>query len=406
MSASVNYRQETLSYTSLSTGTYTQSSANSENQNSQQKQTTETKEQSVSVFSDSFEFSGRAVNSNFIYTSSISQNRIIQQEETNSNQLLPLPGNTEDLKKDADQYLTDYFGKDTPKQKKYMTTLKNIETIDFDLANKARFVLTLLNKEDADKFLNNLTELSRNFRNTQTTETSPNVVATTESTTLNKVYAEMRSNTEMALEEYGEIISAKFNVELNIQNLSFGNNNSSFCDPLVLDLAGDGIDLTTTEDGVEFDIDGDGTTEQTAFIKGDDALLYLDDNGNGVVDSGRELFGDQEGDANGYAELSRYDENNDGKIDELDAVYSKLRLWQDKNQDGTNQESESLTLLEAGIKSIQLKYDTINQKDNSGNIIGQTGEFTRMDGSTGYSADMLLRTHSLPSNRVSKLLSA
>ena len=87
-------------------------------------------------------------------------------------------------------------------------------------------------------------------------------------------------------------------------------------------------------------------------------------------------------------------------------VYSKLRLWQDKNQDGSNQESESMSLLEAGIKSIQLKYDNLNKKDNSGNIIGQTSEFTRIDGSTGYSADMLLRTHSLPANRVSSLLTA
>ena len=317
MSTTVNYRQETLSYTSLSTGTFTQSPEHSDNQSSEKKQSAVTQQQQVSVFSDSFQFSASALNANLFYDSTINQSHSLQKPE-NPNQVLPLPANTRDLREEADTVLTDYFGKDTSKQKKYKSTLDAIENIDLDLANRARFVLTLLGKEDADKFLSNLTKLSRNFLKIESTDLSVNVVATSESATLDNVYAEMRSETQQALEKYGDIISAKFNVEFNIQNLSF-DNNTSFCDPLILDLDGDGINLTSTEDGVEFDIDGDGIAEKTAFIKGDDALLYLDDNGNGVADSGRELFGDQEGDANGYAELARYDENNDGKIDKLDA---------------------------------------------------------------------------------------
>ena len=47
-------------------------------------------------------------------------------------------------------------------------------------------------------------------------------------------------------------------------------------DPLVLNLAGDGISLTGVEAGVLFDINGDGRQERTSFIRGDDAFLAVD----------------------------------------------------------------------------------------------------------------------------------
>ncbi|MCD7897113.1 MAG: hypothetical protein LUG50_10650 [Planctomycetaceae bacterium] len=74
-------------------------------------------------------------------------------------------------------------------------------------------------------------------------------------------------------------------------------------DPLVLDLAGDGIDLKGAEDGVEFDMNGDGTRANMGFIKGDDALLFIDSHGDGLVHDGRQLFGNQDGHANGFEML-------------------------------------------------------------------------------------------------------
>ena len=66
------------------------------------------------------------------------------------------------------------------------------------------------------------------------------------------------------------------------------------CDPLTLDLDGDGIEtiaLNATSP-ILFDHDGDGIKTGTGWVKGDDGFLALDRDGNGTIDSGRELFGD------------------------------------------------------------------------------------------------------------------
>ncbi len=52
--------------------------------------------------------------------------------------------------------------------------------------------------------------------------------------------------------------------------------------------------LTSVENGVSFDIDADGTPQQTAWTapEDDSAFLAIDRNGNGTIDDGSELFGD------------------------------------------------------------------------------------------------------------------
>ena len=162
-------------------------------------------------------------------------------------------------------------------------------------------------------------------------------------------------------------------------------------DPLVFDLGDEGINLTSAEDGVYFDMKGDGSPVQTAFIKGNNAFLYLDQNGNGAADDISELFGDHGGHANGFENLRQYDDNGDGVIDGNDAVYDQLRLWRDLNGDGVNQAEESLTLADAGVKSIHLDYNKDYELDEHGNVIGETSSFTRTDGSQGLVADVWLK---------------
>lgn len=111
-----------------------------------------------------------------------------------------------------------------------------------------------------------------------------------------------------------------------------------FTTPLVLDLNGDGIELTSVNGATAFfDVGVDGFAEATGWVAADDGLLVLDVNGNGRIDNGSELFGDQTGHAHGFLALAQHDDNGDGVIDASDAVFGQLRIWQDLNQDGISQ---------------------------------------------------------------------
>ena len=46
---------------------------------------------------------------------------------------------------------------------------------------------------------------------------------------------------------------------------------------------------------------------------------------------------------------------------------------------------------EAGITSINVGYQNVREDDGKGNLIGQVGEFTRSDGSSGLAADVWLQ---------------
>ncbi|WP_231502384.1 calcium-binding protein [Paracidovorax avenae] len=169
-------------------------------------------------------------------------------------------------------------------------------------------------------------------------------------------------------------------------------------DPLVLDLDGDGIEAIGIDPTrpILFDHDGDGTRNATGWIKGDDGIVVLDRNGNGLIDSGRELFGDQtlrEGAqagqgmfyANGYEALAGQDGNGDGVIDAADTAYGQLRIWKDVNQDGISQAGELHTLSDLGIARLNVKGQRSSIDLGHGNTQPWSGSFTRMDGSQGMS---------------------
>ncbi|MBR1693197.1 MAG: hypothetical protein IJ711_10570, partial [Lachnospiraceae bacterium] len=151
-------------------------------------------------------------------------------------------------------------------------------------------------------------------------------------------------------------------------------------DPLALDLEGDGFALLSAQDGVYFDEDARGLLEKTAWVSAGDALLALDLNGDGVINDGSELFGtstvlaDGTRARSGFEALSMYDENNDGVIDENDAVFSKLKVWQDRNSDGISQADELFSLYDMGITSLSL--DAVNEDGM------RTSEVTYSDGRT------------------------
>ena len=157
-------------------------------------------------------------------------------------------------------------------------------------------------------------------------------------------------------------------------------------DPLVLDLASNGFRTSGLDHSVRFDLDGDGRLDQISVPTGDDALLALDSNGNGRIDDGRELFGDQHGATNGFAELAKHDDNGDGRIDAQDAIFQRLSLLRFDAQG--RQSSQSLS--QAGVSSIELQAQDVKQALGAYDEIAQFGRFEFTDGRSGQAADLLL----------------
>jgi hypothetical protein len=167
-------------------------------------------------------------------------------------------------------------------------------------------------------------------------------------------------------------------------------------DPLTLDLDGDGLETVppSSTDPILFDHEGDGVKTGTGWVSADDGFLVLDRDGNGSIDSGRELFGDStplfdaEGNEigkaeDGFAALAQEDTNADGVVDAQDARWAELRVWQDLNQDGVSQADELKTLDELGIAGISVAKTEYSQVLPGGNEIADLGTFIRSDGSTG-----------------------
>tara|TARA_R110002110_G_scaffold257491_1_gene473476 strand:- start:2414 stop:3985 length:1572 start_codon:yes stop_codon:yes gene_type:complete len=168
--------------------------------------------------------------------------------------------------------------------------------------------------------------------------------------------------------------------------------------PVVLDLDMDGLELTSVENGVLFDVDEDGVLEHTSWVSPDDALLVYDIGNNENVTNVNEFaFANWHEDANTDLEGLQlaFDTNQDGKLNSADSGWDKMGLWQDANQNGQTDDGEFLTLADVGIVELDLtlggEAETIN-----GNQVNGIIQATLEDGSTLNAGDVALNYSEVP----------
>ena len=160
--------------------------------------------------------------------------------------------------------------------------------------------------------------------------------------------------------------------------------------PLLIDHDGNGFHLTSVDEGVLFDIDADGIPDQVAWTRAEsgDAWLALDRNGNGVIDDGSELFGNNSPAypnqralkaENGFAALDLLQGPDFGPgvgdrlMDARDAMFGKLLLWVDANHNGISEPGELRTASAEGLLSIGLDYEEHKRRDQHGNLFRLRG---------------------------------
>ncbi len=164
-----------------------------------------------------------------------------------------------------------------------------------------------------------------------------------------------------------------------------------FYSPIVLDLDKDGVETTSLTDGSYFDHDANGFAEQTGWASADDGLLAWDKNGDGIINDGAELFNDPFNypqTTNAFQVLAALDDNQDGKIDANDAVWSQLKVWQDYDGNGYSAADELWSLSDLGITSINTGYTDSSYVDANGNEHRQVGSFTWSDETTNTATDV------------------
>lgn len=166
--------------------------------------------------------------------------------------------------------------------------------------------------------------------------------------------------------------------EMASESIDFGQ--PRLCDPLVINLNTNVASVSDQK--FFFDIDADGTKDEISMLGADSGYLALDNNEDGIINDGSELFGTTSG--NGFKDLLAHDEDGNGWIDEADSIFDKLKIWSmDENGNST-----LINLIDAGVGAIYLGYEntqfSLNNAENETNaVIQKTGLFLFEDGTSG-----------------------
>jgi len=162
----------------------------------------------------------------------------------------------------------------------------------------------------------------------------------------------------------------------------------------VFDLAANGYALVGPSAGVSFDMSGSGRPTRIGWTAAgaDDGFLVLDTNGNGRIDTGREMVGNGWRMSNGVRVpsgdralmviqgIERWAPGpgpySTAVINRDDEVYARLRIWRDGNHNGRSEPDELAALPDLKITEILLGFRNLKRTvHESGNVLLIEGSF-------------------------------
>lgn len=259
----------------------------------------------------------------------------------------------------------------------------NISTSEKEFTNKDPSAILNISKDTQiiqDMYDELSLELSKVLIKNINAQTNPNSINLnyeyTEKQSLNfQVQAYIKTDSKEIALSLDVSLSRSFTQMLNINIEDKG----ILKDPLVLSL--DGTMPTLSSNTFSFDIDSDGKKYQVSKLSEGNGFLALDKNHNGIIDNGNELFGTKSG--NGFTDLTQYDDDKNGWIDENDAIFDKLRIWQK-----TDSKDKLIGLGEVGIGAIflgntQTPFSLKSESNRGLGEIRSSGFFVYENGKAG-----------------------
>ena len=317
-------------------------------------------------------------------------------EHNTSDEELP-EDNAEEKKTAAERGLEDFYARFQPLKNRIPTMEERLKSIRDMQQQSLDYLIRLLFGENKEK----LKGLDSIDRTTTPGQASANNPVTIEAMSLGEprgkggqhysyYYCSEKETT--CFETTGTAVTAdgrklSFNISLEMsrsftkmaeENCSFGQ--PRLCDPLVINLKTNAASVSDQK--FFFDIDADGIKDEISMLNSNSGYLALDNNEDGIINDGSELFGTSSG--NGFKDLLSYDEDGNCWIDEADSIFQKLKIWV-MNEDGT---SELLNLKEAGLGAIYLGYEDTefslkNTENQTNAVIQKTGIFLYENGMSG-----------------------
>jgi subtilisin-like proprotein convertase family protein/Ca2+-binding RTX toxin-like protein len=172
-----------------------------------------------------------------------------------------------------------------------------------------------------------------------------------------------------------------------LNGLSANTTQNIYVDPLLLDLTGNGVQMTPISDGVLFDVDNSGTLKRTGWAAAGTGMLVMA-TADGLVTNISQMISEYYGGTPGtgaqagerpyrdaFAALASQDGNADALISAADPAWSQLRVWVDASRDGSVQAGELKSLDELNITELRLAAEPTPGDVRQGNTVVARGSF-------------------------------